>query len=1524
MKRVLLVVLAMLLGAPQVHGDTRPGIKARFTGLVPSRAGVPLTAQVELTAPQPMTLKQFAIAVGEAPVGSNAPTDSMVLAPNSPQTITFTAIPFATGDGVTFSFQSGSERYVFKRDLSQQWIDGRHYGQTVGFNPQPDPPVTPGSELLLVAPEVPWFAPDESPYGRPVITAEQAARHALAMGVNAIESHHLSGSLRYERPDLVQEPVDGATYVIWQKGPAGDLPVGFGVTTADGRYDKVVNVNTALGRTFYLSYQATNTWVHVLNNDDDDDAYRFRTLEFTGPVGGGSTTRSMLAQHERLFTPALHMLSTITRGFRYLFAETNYAFGGDIDDVDVSWPESDWPHYSWPFTETLYIPAESRWRWSTATFLHEFGHHVNYELPTSIAQTSTDDGNCESYGDPGRHCQWCGEDDLNVAYVEGFASWFGDMASLTFESTYGQKPYDLDGKLHNEQIGLKDFGTPCPGGNDGDRTEGYFWALLRDLADTNDEADSLYWVNQSGALSPDRADPEDRLSLGFADVLDVLADNDIITVAEFRSAFMQRYSPTLPATDLWNTFANAGYWYDLLPPSAVTNLHSSDHSPGVPSGDNSLAMVWNPATDSQSGVQLYRVRLWREGVPFPLFITTTDTPATTIPGLYPGNWSVSVQTIDLAGNPGAIVTSPTYTIRPATPSDLKGQSRAGWDDLVVARSTTGAGSGSAVVTPYLAGGKDSTWFSWSVYNAGEQPVGTTFRTRLVVDGVVLDSVQSSSFAGTFSQQHTVTNRGPYNIRPGRHTVELWTDAEEVIAEPDEANNRFGASYVWEAPSREMENTDLIRPAPPRRDAGLESFVVPPNLPTPYNCVSHEYSHVAQQQPFNSATWVAVEAWAPSTRGSAAPNYDLLLNYDDTDAIIGFSSWLVASTRAAGLTDAIITNATNTGESAWEVGVQNVNGRTEDYHLRVNRGSNLSVGGTLPVSLAANQMVAIATMSVPAVNLGRILVEAQRTAGIGQLHLAYLPPNTQFASLTQTLGSTVMDSTGRAILSLTASSTSSHLLVLWRDPADGTAPVSVTLAAQVKPCDLAVATPAGWAAPMVPRPTSDATVASALRPSVLYGDLNLTFVSLGRRNASDVNSPGHLHQLWVDEQLVYNNNSLGLLANTTYANPNLVIPIIPGGRHVLTQRLDAFDTVDELFETNNSYAEQYVWTPTPMAVDAPMWRRGQIGGITAGWEYCLPTDIGGLDADGVRMPLFDAASGVRFAAVAVAPRDTSDVDLELYLPATTAKNGFDVPQEDSNWGAGKTDFILVNFDRAARQPYDLGILRVSDDTTSYVTHMVTSDHYPATATTYGSFRMQAGLLIKLVDVDLPTGRHTFHLISEGTPVDYGMAVYDTERPFQDRSQGEERGWSYLNGPGGSEDIVFVCEQPTTVVIAVYKVGSSEVAKNGQYRITRTTNVTDATGGSAPVVTRLTGARPSPFVGSTSVAFELSRASEVTLEVYDLRGARVRTLATGQHAAGAHSVMWDGRDDAGRRAAAGVYLVRMASGGYAGRAKVVRVE
>ncbi len=75
------------------------------------------------------------------------------------------------------------------------------------------------------------------------------------------------------------------------------------------------------------------------------------------------------------------------------------------------------------------------------------------------------------------------------------------------------------------------------------------------------------------------------------------------------------------------------------------------------------------------------------------------------------------------------------------------------------------------------------------------------------------------------------------------------------------------------------------------------------------------------------------------------------------------------------------------------------------------------------------------------------------------------------------------------------------------------------------------------------------------------------------------------------------------------------------------------------------------------------------------------------------------------------------------------------------------------------------------------------------------------------------------------------------------------------------------------------------------------------------TRLLNNVPNPFNPQTEIRFQLAKSGPVRLTVYDLNGRVVRTLLNEHRGAGEGQVVWQGRDDGGRRVASGAYYVRM---------------
>jgi len=93
---------------------------------------------------------------------------------------------------------------------------------------------------------------------------------------------------------------------------------------------------------------------------------------------------------------------------------------------------------------------------------------------------------------------------------------------------------------------------------------------------------------------------------------------------------------------------------------------------------------------------------------------------------------------------------------------------------------------------------------------------------------------------------------------------------------------------------------------------------------------------------------------------------------------------------------------------------------------------------------------------------------------------------------------------------------------------------------------------------------------------------------------------------------------------------------------------------------------------------------------------------------------------------------------------------------------------------------------------------------------------------------------------------------------------------------------------------------------------------------PSVVELHQNYPNPFNPSTTIRFALKGSGPSILAVYNITGQRVRTLVDRVLPAGEHSVIWDGRDEAGAEAASGLYFYRLTTSGQELTRKMVLLK
>lgn len=68
-------------------------------------------------------------------------------------------------------------------------------------------------------------------------------------------------------------------------------------------------------------------------------------------------------------------------------------------------------------------------------------------------------------------------------------------------------------------------------------------------------------------------------------------------------------------------------------------------------------------------------------------------------------------------------------------------------------------------------------------------------------------------------------------------------------------------------------------------------------------------------------------------------------------------------------------------------------------------------------------------------------------------------------------------------------------------------------------------------------------------------------------------------------------------------------------------------------------------------------------------------------------------------------------------------------------------------------------------------------------------------------------------------------------------------------------------------------------------------------------------PNPFNPSTKIEYQLPKAGQVEISIFDLNGRRVRKFFEGQKKTGTCSVVWDGNNEHGQKCASGLYVCQV---------------
>ena len=83
-------------------------------------------------------------------------------------------------------------------------------------------------------------------------------------------------------------------------------------------------------------------------------------------------------------------------------------------------------------------------------------------------------------------------------------------------------------------------------------------------------------------------------------------------------------------------------------------------------------------------------------------------------------------------------------------------------------------------------------------------------------------------------------------------------------------------------------------------------------------------------------------------------------------------------------------------------------------------------------------------------------------------------------------------------------------------------------------------------------------------------------------------------------------------------------------------------------------------------------------------------------------------------------------------------------------------------------------------------------------------------------------------------------------------------------------------------------------------------------------------PNPFNPTTNIRFSLPTDQRVTLQVFDVTGALVKTVVDEMIRSGNMEATWDGTNSSGAKVSSGMYLYRLRAGNYIMTKKMIMMK
>jgi hypothetical protein len=163
---------------------------------------------------------------------------------------------------------------------------------------------------------------------------------------------------------------------------------------------------------------------------------------------------------------------------------------------------------------------------------------------------------------------------------------------------------------------------------------------------------------------------------------------------------------------------------------------------------------------------------------------------------------------------------------------------------------------------------------------------------------------------------------------------------------------------------------------------------------------------------------------------------------------------------------------------------------------------------------------------------------------------------------------------------------------------------------------------------------------------------------------------------------------------------------------------------------------------------------------------------------------------------------------------------------------------------------------------------------------------------------------------------------------EKFSGINKAWNYALNPQMNRHIIPINDYLNNYVYLRFRFESDDTLTDPGWWIDDIeilASTDSSTGNEVPIVkTELHGNYPNPFNPSTTIKYSLQEDSKVTLEIFNIKGQKVKTLVDKILPTGKHSIVWNGTDNSGKNIASGIYFYKFKTDNFSKTKKMLLLK